>query len=102
MAAAVVADRRAGRLGHGVEVGDEFLHRFGRQLGAVLQRLVEVGHVRRVVLVVVDLHGLRVDVRFERFLGVGQGRQFVRHSKRFRNPLGVRPWGTTTPACRRG
>ena len=42
------------------------------------QRLVELVHVGLVVLVVVQAQGGRVDVRFERLVGVGQRR----HRKR--------------------
>ena len=40
---------------------------------------VEVGDVRAVMLVVVDLHRLRVDVGLERVEGVRQGRQGESH-----------------------
>src|SRR5207237_8660455 len=41
---------------------------------------VHVVHVRGVVLVVMDLHGLRVDVRLERVEAIRQGRKLMGHS----------------------
>jgi len=35
---------------------------------------VDIGHIGGVVLAVVNLHGLRVNVRFKRILGVWKGR----------------------------
>ena len=43
------------------------------QLGMLLERRVEVVHIRLVMLAVVNLHRLRVDVRLERGEVVGQG-----------------------------
>ena len=50
------------------------------QFGVPLERRVQVVDVRCVVLVVVDPHRLRVDVRLQRVVVVGQRRNFVSHS----------------------
>jgi dUTPase len=36
--------------------------------------LVDVGYVGAVMLIVMNLHGLRIDVRFERILGIRKWR----------------------------
>ena len=53
---------------------DQILDALALQLGVLLERRVEVVHVRRVVLVVVDLHRLFVDVRLQRVVVVGKRR----------------------------
>jgi hypothetical protein len=70
VAAAVVADRGALVLGDRIEA-PEYLD---RAVGPVcaLECRAEVRHVGLVVLIVVDLHRLRVDRRFERVECVGQ------------------------------
>jgi len=49
------------------------------QLRVRLQRLVQCVHVGLVVLVMVQPHGLGIDHRLQRLVGVGQCRDFVRH-----------------------
>ena len=49
------------------------------QLGVLVERGVQVRHVGLVVLAVMDLHRLRVDVRFERCEVVGQRGQCMSH-----------------------
>ena len=44
------------------------------QIGVILQRDIEIGHVGAVVLVVVDPHRLLVDVGLQRRVVVGQRR----------------------------
>ena len=61
MATAVVADHRADRLRHLVEAGNQLLDRQRRQIGMRLEGLVEVRHVGRVMLIVMDLHRAGVD-----------------------------------------
>ena len=51
--------------GIGVQVLDEVINRFGGQIGVVGQRGVDVGDVGLVMLVVVQVHGLGIDKRFE-------------------------------------
>src|SRR5215472_2147828 len=79
VAAAVVAHDGADVLGHRVQVAQQLLHGPVAELGVLLDRPVQIVHVRGVVPVVVDLHGLRVDVRLERVEGVGQRGQYKGH-----------------------
>ena len=72
VAAAVVAHHAANVLGDGVEVGDEFVDRFGRQRRMAGQSGVHVVDVGLVMLVVVELHRLCIDERFESSVVVGQ------------------------------
>ena len=65
--------------GQGVEVADEILHRLALKRGVLLQRGVQVVHVRRVMLAVMDLHRHLVDVRLERIVLVGKFRECERH-----------------------
>ena len=44
---------------------DQVFERLAFEVGALLERLVEVVHIRGMVLVVMDFHRLRVDVGFE-------------------------------------
>ena len=75
MAAAVVDDRLPDCLGHFLDVAQQFVDRHLREVRVPASGLVQVVHVGLVVLVVVNLHRQRVDVRFERIEGVGQRRQ---------------------------
>ena len=72
MAAAVVAHGRADVLRHLVDPAQQLLERPVLQLRVLGESLVQLGDVGRVVLVVMDLHRLRVDVRLERVEGIGQ------------------------------
>ena len=79
VAAAVVADGAALRLRHLAQ------DRRGRPRSACrrarpLQRGVRLVDVRLVVLVVMEAHRVRVDVRLERLVGVGERRDFVGHA----------------------
>ena len=78
MAAAVVADRVSDGVRDTGQIADQGLQRQGLDRSAG-DRLIEVVHVGLVVTSVVDLHGERVDVGFERVLGVGEGGKFVGH-----------------------
>jgi hypothetical protein len=56
------------------------VQRLAVQIGLLLaDGLVVIVHIGLVVLAMVDLHGLGVDVRFERAVGVRQGLVFERH-----------------------
>jgi hypothetical protein len=44
------------------------------EVGLAADRLVDVGDVGCVVFIVVDLHGLRVDIGLERVLGIWKRR----------------------------
>ena len=79
MAAAVVADGGADRLGQRVQVLDQVLDALRLQVGVRLERGVQVVDVGLVVLAVVDLHRLRVDVGLERVERVRQAGKLVRH-----------------------
>jgi hypothetical protein len=69
--------RTAVRMSSGTPPGRERSSRlFVVQLGVLLERGVQVGHVRLVMLAVMNLHRLRVDVRFERGEVVRQGWQW--------------------------
>ena len=48
--------------------------RFGFQRGVAGDGLVEIVHVSLVMAVVMDFHRQRVNVRFERVLGIGKRR----------------------------
>ena len=71
VAAAVVADRR--RMSSGTLLMSQQFFDVLRELGMLVERRVQVGHVRLVVLAVMDLHRLGVDVRLERVESVGSG-----------------------------
>lgn len=62
-----------------LDAGDQLLHRPVGELRAFDCR-IEVVDVRLVMLGVVDFHGLRIDVRLERIVGVRQCWQCMRHS----------------------
>lgn len=55
-----------------VEVLDEFFGRVAGQFGVGFQKAVGIIHISLMVLVVVDAHGFRVDVGFQRFVGIGE------------------------------
>src|SRR5262249_35818520 len=79
--AAAVADDGADVVRDAVQVAEERLDAPVAELGVLLDRTVQVVDVRRVVPVVVDLHRLGVDVRFDRVEGVGQRGQYKGHSE---------------------
>ena len=70
MTAAVVADRSANRIGNSVQVTQELVDGFCFEFRISGDGLVEVGDIGGVVFAMVDFHGSRVDVRFERVLGI--------------------------------
>ena len=53
---------------------DQRFERFGFERGVAGDGLVEIVHVGLVMTVVMDFHRQRVNVRFQGFLGIGQGR----------------------------
>ena len=65
--------------GDRVQVADEVIHRFGGQFRVLGQRGIDVGDVGLVMLVVVQLHGLRIDERLERRVVVRKRCKFVCH-----------------------
>ena len=66
VAAAVVADRRLDVVRDAVDVLDQVVQALLMQLGVLVERGIEVGDVRLMMLAVMDLHRLAVDMRFER------------------------------------
>jgi hypothetical protein len=94
--AAIVADGGPHALGHLIEVLEHFLERHLARGAGVGHRAVQVRHVGLVVPVVMNLHGLRVDVRLERPKRVGQRSQ--RERSRWRRDLLQRtePTGTSS------
>src|SRR5712691_6383591 len=79
MAAAVVAHCGADVLRHGVDAAQQILGALRLQFGMLVQRRVQIGDVRVVMLPVVNLHRLLVDVRFERIGRVRKRRKRVSH-----------------------
>ena len=76
--ATLIDHRRAEFFRQLLNAGDQFFHRPFGVLGA-FDGGIEVVDVGLVVLGVVDLHGLRIDVRFQGIVGVRQGRQGKSH-----------------------
>ena len=83
VAAAVVADRGANVLRHGVDALQQILDALLLQLRVLFERRVQIRHVRRMMLVVMNPHRLLVDVRFERVVVVGKRWNCVRHADSF-------------------
>ena len=77
MAAAVVAHRALDVRGNLLQVLQQGLDRLALELLVGGERGVELVHVGLMMLVVVDAHGLLIDVRLKRVIGVRQGRQLV-------------------------
>ncbi len=75
VAAALVAHGGADGFGHGAEIGEQRVNGLAGQLRMCRDGGVEVVDVGGVVLVVVQVHGGRVEVGLESIVGVGQWRQ---------------------------
>ncbi len=78
-ATGIVAHGGANVFGNGVQVADQIGGTFTLQVGMLLQRGVQVVGIGLMMLVVVNLHRLFVDVRFERVVRVRQWINFVGH-----------------------
>jgi len=78
MATAIVAHRGSYGIGHLVEMCNQLLDRLARHLRMARNRVVQVVHVSLMVLVVMQMHRLRIEVRFERVISIRQVRQFER------------------------
>src|ERR1041385_6231815 len=50
---------------------DQLFRRLLLQIGFAGNGLVHIGHISRMMLVMMDLHGLRIDVRFQRVFQIG-------------------------------
>src|SRR5215468_1018938 len=75
MAAQVVADGNADRFGGSSQIGQGLIDWLGGEIWPLLYEPVEVVDVGRVVVVVMDLHGLGIDVRLERIICIAEWRQ---------------------------
>ena len=82
MSSALVADSRAGRFRQGAKVGDQLFDGLACQFRVRRNGGVQVVHIGLVVLVVMQMHGGCVEVRFERVVSVRQGRQRERSAGR--------------------
>ncbi len=80
VAAAIVAHGGADRFGNFVELREQIFDGKLLQVGRGFERLVEIGDVGVVMLVVVNLHRLRVNVWFERVERIRKRRQCVSSS----------------------
>jgi len=80
VAAAVVADRRADLFRDAGDLAQQILDRPVLQGRIFLQRRVQVGHVRAVMLLVMDPHRQLVDVRFEGVIRIRERGKFVSHT----------------------
>ncbi len=65
VAAGIVADGGSNILRDGVETLQKVFKRFGLKIGVAIERLVQVGDVGAMVLVVMNFHGLGINVGFE-------------------------------------
>jgi hypothetical protein len=79
VAAAMIPHGRANVLGNRVDALQQFLDALRLQLRILLERGVQISDVRLMMLPVMDLHRLRVDVRFERIKCVRKRRQCMCH-----------------------
>ena len=79
---AVIPDRPPDCVWHRCEVANKFLDSFGSQFVMTFQRPVDVVDVCVVVFPMVNLHRPRVDMWFERVIGVGKFWKLVRHAVR--------------------
>lgn len=79
VAAAVIAHRPQNLSRQAVEAGKQLLHRQHRQLGEIGQGGIEVVDVGLMVTAVMDLHGLCIDMGFQRVISVRKGWQGMAH-----------------------
>src|ERR1035438_10691478 len=76
VASAIIADGAAHGFGHVLQALDQVLGGEVLELGGLVDSGVEVGHVSLVMLVVMQMHGLGIDERFQSRVVVGQRRNF--------------------------
>src|SRR4051812_36160068 len=76
MAATAVLHRDTRRLRHTAQVANQVLDGFACQIRLSGDGFIEIGHVGRVVFVMVNFHCPGVDMWFERIEGIREGRQF--------------------------
>jgi hypothetical protein len=77
--AAVVANGRPDLFRNVVDPPAEILDAHRLQCRMLLERGIQIGNVRLMMLAVMDLHRLRIDVRFESSEVVWKLGKFVRH-----------------------
>ena len=87
MSATVIANDGADVFGDCVEIFDEVFNGFGCEWGA-FEGGIDVVDVCLVVFGVMDFHGARIDMRFERVVGVGELGEGVGHRELRRNVTG--------------
>jgi hypothetical protein len=79
VAAAVVADRGPLVFRHPVKALYQFLGAHCLELGVAGNGVIDVGHVRAVMLVMVNLHRLRIDMRLQRRVVIWKRRKLECH-----------------------
>ena len=74
---------------NGSEIGEDVVNWLGAHLWPLVGIAVEIVYIRRVMVVVVDLHGLGVDMRLKRIVSVAKRRQLKGAASRLgeRGPL---------------
>src|ERR1700676_2009110 len=65
VAAGIVTDGGTNVLRDGVETLQKVFKRLGLEIGVAIERFVQVGHISAMVLVMVNFHGLGINVGFE-------------------------------------
>ena len=70
VSAAVVSDRHADVFWDGIESFQQVVDGFGLQGGLAIQGLVQIGHVRAMMFVVMDFHRPGVNVGFQCVEGI--------------------------------
>jgi stage V sporulation protein SpoVS len=80
VAATVVAHRGADVFRHAGEIANQVFSALAVERRVLFERGIQILHVGPVVQVVVNLHGLRINVGFKRGVVVGESREFVCHS----------------------
>jgi hypothetical protein len=78
MTADIVAHAGAHIFGYGGEICEHLLNRHRAKLGPALRDLVGVVDIGRVMTVMMDRHGLCIDMRFERVERITERRQLER------------------------
>jgi hypothetical protein len=63
----------------GTEAAKQIVETLAVEVGVLVQRRVEIRHIRLMMLAVVNLHRLRIDVRLERSGVVGKSRKRMSH-----------------------
>src|SRR5208282_4078713 len=73
VATAIVPHRRSDVLRNEAQVvGQQLLDGLASQVRRRLQRFIQIGYVSSMMLVMVNLHGHLIDIRFQRVKSIGQ------------------------------